>query len=111
VSAGTSVQQVSTAQVVAAGAQSGTAVTEMGNEADVCIAVTVAGTTVTPVIQTSPDGGTTWFDHTTLAAITTVSNVLTKISANAGKLMRIDYRSVTGSFTISAWIVCKRGAV
>lgn len=108
-SAKTAYQQVSTAQVVAAaGPSSSTAVTDVSNEVNVYINVTAAGTTMTPVIEVSPDGGTTWFQHTTGTAITATGTTLIKIASNTGRLMRINYTSVTGSFTVNAWIGAKR---
>lgn len=81
--------------------------TEQHAEANLYINVTAAGTTVTPVIEVSPDNGTTWFTHTTLAAITTTGNTLAKLTA-IGRLMRVNWTAVTGSFTVNAWLECKR---
>lgn len=81
---------------------------EMQGEADVYIKVTAAGTTMIPIVETSPDDGVSWFTNTTLAAITATGNVLTKIPSNIGKLMRINFTAVTGTFTVDAWIIGKR---
>lgn len=100
----TSVFKVSAAQAVSGTAQSGVAPTEGYDEAVVYIKPSAAGTTVTPVIEVSPDEGTTWFTHTTMSAITSTAGVKTAVLTGIGKLMRINYTAVTGSFTIDAWI-------
>lgn len=101
----TAVFKVSAAQVVSGTAPSTfQAPTEAFDEAVVYIKPSAAGTTVTPVIETSPDGGTTWFTHTTMSAITSTAGVKTAMLTGVGKLMRINYTAVTGSFTIDAWI-------
>lgn len=113
-SAKTAYTQVATALVVSANGpiadanRSPNVPTEQGNEANVYLAVTAAGTTITPVIEISPDNGTTWFAHTTMAAITATGNFVAKLSGNIGRLMRINMTAITGSFTLSAWIGCKR---
>lgn len=81
-------------------------------ELNIYAAVTaVAGTSpsMTVTYQCSPDG-TTWFDHTSGAAITAATNQLIKIPANAGKHGRISY-AISGtspSFTFSVVVEAKR---
>ena len=110
-SAKTAYQKVSAAQAVAAaGPSTSTAVTDTHNEVNVYINVTAAGTTMTPVIEVSPDEGVTWFTHTTGSAITATGNTLIKVASNVGRLMRINYTAVTGAFTVNAWIGAKKVA-
>lgn len=103
----TAIFKVSAAQAVSGTSQSGVAITEQGDEAVVYIKASAAGTTVTPVIETSPDDGTTWFTHTTMSAITTTNATKTSALTGIGKMMRISYTAVTGSFTIDAWVEVK----
>ena len=101
----TSVTRTSNAEVVSASGPMTAAAVPMDvmQEAEVCIAVTVPGTTVTPVIESSPDG-VNWFAHTTLTAIVAPGNVMAKLTGNLGRYLRINWTAVTGSFTLSAWI-------
>lgn len=110
-SANTSIQTVTAAgTVVSATGQIGQpVVTEQGIEADVYVAVTAAGTTITIQAETSPDGGVTWYPHTAFAAITVAGNSLLKLASNVGRLMRLNVTAITGSFTLGAWIGTKRG--
>lgn len=110
-SANTSIQTVAAAgTVVSATGQVGQPVaTEMGIEADVYVNVTVAGTTVTLQAETSPDGGTTWYPHTALAAITATGAYLLKLASNTGRLLRVNATAITGSFTLGILVGTKRG--
>lgn len=104
----TAVFKVSDAQVFSGTAAStSTAPTEAFDEVVVYIKPNSIGTTVTPVIEVSPDDGQNWFTHTTLAAITTTASVKTASMTGVGKLMRINYTAVTGTFTLNTWIECK----
>lgn len=81
-------------------------------EMNIYIAVTaVAGTSpsMTVTYQCSHDG-TTWFDHTSGAAITAAANQVIKIPANLGKYGRLSY-AISGtspSLTFSVVAEAKR---
>mgnify|MGYP000906793054 FL=1 len=57
--------------------------------------------------QCSPDGGTTWYDHTAGASISAVGRQMLKLT-NAGKLLRLSCVITTGPITFSATIEGKR---
>lgn len=83
-------------------------------EMNIYIAVTAASSatgtpSMTVTYQCSHDG-TTWFDHTSGAAITAVTNQVIKITSNLGKYGRISYAisGDTPSFTFSAVAEAKR---
>lgn len=103
--------KLQTAATVSAATQTGTVPTENFQEANVFINVTAAGTTMTVNFQVSPDDGTTWVTHSSTAAITATGTTLLKVSSNIGKLARLDYSAVTGSFTVNSWVECKQTGV
>lgn len=110
--------RVSTAQVVTANAaQAASPVPcETHNEAEAYIvASAVGGTTptVTPVLESSPDG-TNWFTLEAGTAITANGNQRIAAAGNLGRFLRVNYGSVGGTtptFTFNTWIHTKRAGV
>lgn len=112
-SAKTATTQIATALALANGplavaGQTPNVPTEEANEVNIYFNVTAAaGLSVVPVVELSPDGGTTWFPHTTLAALVAVGLSIAKLTS-VGKLMRVNMTALAGTGTISAWIENKR---
>jgi hypothetical protein len=104
----TAYSQLQTAATVSAATQTAAFPVDVANEVNIYLKVSAAGTTMTVNYQVSPNDGTDWFTHSSTAAITAIGNTLLKIPANAGKLARLDFSAVTGTFTVSSWFGAKR---
>jgi hypothetical protein len=83
-------------------------------EAIVCIDVTVAGTTVSPVVQCSHDGAD-WFgitatwtkeDATTVTALVATGKYIAAVT-NFGNYLRVNIPTPTGAFTMEIIIQAK----
>ena len=105
------VQRTITILSSAARAASGTAdiggIASEFDSADIFIDVTAASGTspsLTVTYQASVDGGTTWFDVTSGAALTAVGKQIINVPSKLGAMGRLSYviSGTTPSFTFSA---------
>jgi hypothetical protein len=80
---------------------------EAFDEVNVYTDVTALTGSLVVTAQMSPDGGTTWFDHTAGGSISATGRQVLKLT-NAGKLMRVSCVITTGPITFSVTIEGKR---